>query len=339
MSLQELQDITFTNQDLLNEYKTKPLTKNSLFLINGNHYIVGAVGSGKTTLMCKLVVIYKKIIDPFILYFSNQGADETIALNLNSKNIQLTNVTYGEAMIFLPEFDEIKYSTKEMYTWYKMNEQKQSYTSDFIKRMEEQILQTNEIKKNEKPNDYLNRIAELFKQKVIETINTYSQPTKILRFDIPALIQNVTYQKKFKITDDAQNADIKIIKIPILEKAQLLHTLMLFDDIGSNADIQRFSSQLSKTITHLVSDSRHSKNTIFFIAQRPTYLFKTARILTHVICLGVNLGETDLRQVYDENTIQNLDFDEFQLLYNTLKKYEFIILNKWLGKFEILKNK
>ncbi|KAA6360645.1 MAG: hypothetical protein EZS28_043828 [Streblomastix strix] len=338
MSLQELQDITFTNQDLLNEYKTTPLTKNSLFLINGNHYIVGAVGSGKTTLMCKLVVIYKKIIDPFILYFSNYGADETMALNLNSKNIQLTNVTYGEAMIFLPEFDEIKYSTKEMYTWYKMNEKKQSYTSDFIKRMEEQILQANKIKKNEKPNDYLNRIAELFKQKVIETINTYSQPTKILRFDIPPLIQNVSYQKKFKIVDNDQ-VDVKVMKIPILEKAQLLHTLMLFDDIGSNADIQRFSSQLSKTITHLVSDSRHSKNTIFFIAQRPIYLFKTARILTHVICLGVNLGESDLRQVYDENTIQNLDYDEFQLLYNTLKKYEFIILNKWMGKFEILKNK
>ncbi|KAA6378790.1 MAG: hypothetical protein EZS28_025682 [Streblomastix strix] len=296
MSLQELQDITFINQDLLNEYKTKPLTKNSLFLINGNHYIVGAVGSGKTTLMCKLIVIYKKIIDPFILYFSNYGADETMALNLNSKNIQLTNVTYGEAMIFLPEFDEIKYSTKEMYTWNKMNEQKQSYTSDFIKRMEEQILLANEIKKNEKPNDYLNRIAELFKQKVIETINTYSQPTKILRFDIPALIQNVSYQKKFKIVDNDQ-VDVKVMKIPILEKAQLLHTLMLFDDIGSNADIQRFSSQLSKTITHLVSDSRHSKNTIFFIAQRPIYLFKTARILTHVICLGVNLGESDLRQV------------------------------------------
>ncbi|KAA6369504.1 MAG: hypothetical protein EZS28_034970 [Streblomastix strix] len=312
--------------------------KNSLFLINGNHYIVGAVGSGKTTLMCKLIVIYKKIINPFILFFTNYGADETMALNLNSKNIQLTNVTYGEAMIFLPEFDEIKYSTKEMYTWYKMNEQKQSYTSDFIMRMEEQILQANEIKKNEKPIDYLNRIAELFKQKVIETINTYSQPTKILRFDISALIQNVSYQKKFKIVDNDQ-VDVKVLKIPILEKAQLLHTLMLFDDIGSNADIQRFSSQLSKTITHLISDSRHSKNTIFFIAQRPTYLFKTARILTHVICLGVNLGESDIRQVYDENTIQNLDFDEFQLLYSTLKKYEFIILNKWLGKFEILKNK
>ncbi|KAA6316698.1 MAG: hypothetical protein EZS28_055221, partial [Streblomastix strix] len=28
---------------------------------------------------------------------------------------------------------------------------------------------------------------------------------------------------------------------------------MLFDDIGSNADIQRFSSSLAKTITHLLS--------------------------------------------------------------------------------------
>ncbi|KAA6375506.1 MAG: hypothetical protein EZS28_028966, partial [Streblomastix strix] len=102
--------------NLLNEYKTSPLTKNSLFLINGIHYIVGAVGSGQTTLMCKLVVIYKKIINSFKLYFSNYKADETMALNLNSKNIQLTNVTYGEAMIFLPEFDEIKYSTNEMYT-------------------------------------------------------------------------------------------------------------------------------------------------------------------------------------------------------------------------------
>ncbi|KAA6375784.1 MAG: hypothetical protein EZS28_028689 [Streblomastix strix] len=43
-------------------------------------------------------------------------ADETTALNLNCKNIYLTNVTYGEAMIFLPEFNEIKYSTKEKYT-------------------------------------------------------------------------------------------------------------------------------------------------------------------------------------------------------------------------------
>ncbi|KAA6379764.1 MAG: hypothetical protein EZS28_024708 [Streblomastix strix] len=49
-----------------------------------------------------------------------------------------------------------------------------------------------------------------------------------------------------------------------------------------------------------INDSRHSKNTIFFIAQRPTYLFKTARILTHVICLGINIGESDLKQLVKE---------------------------------------
>ncbi|KAA6403570.1 MAG: hypothetical protein EZS28_000906 [Streblomastix strix] len=74
------------------------------------------VGSDKATLKCKLIVTYKKIFDPFILHFSNYGEDEAIALNRNSKNNQFTNVTNGEAIIFLPEYDEIKYSTKETYT-------------------------------------------------------------------------------------------------------------------------------------------------------------------------------------------------------------------------------
>ncbi|KAA6401709.1 MAG: hypothetical protein EZS28_002766 [Streblomastix strix] len=86
---------------------------------------------------------------------------------------------------------------------------------------------------------------------------------------------------------------------------------MIFDDIGSNADIQRFSSSLAKTIIHLVSDSRHRKNTIFFIAQRPSYLFKTARILSHVICLGVNSGESDLKQERFRNLIESQHWKDY----------------------------
>jgi Ni2+-binding GTPase involved in maturation of urease and hydrogenase len=74
---------------MLEEYKTRRLSPNSLFLVNGNHYIVGAVGSGKTTLMSKLIVIYKKVINPYIIYFSSYGPDETMALNLNSKGITI----------------------------------------------------------------------------------------------------------------------------------------------------------------------------------------------------------------------------------------------------------
>ncbi|KAA6393521.1 MAG: hypothetical protein EZS28_010957 [Streblomastix strix] len=342
MTLSEIQSVTFDDNSMLDEYKTKPLTRNSLFLINGNHYIVGAVGSGKTTLLSKLIVIYKQRINPLILYFSNFGADETMALNLNSKNIVLTNITYEEAMFFLPNFDEIKYMVKEIYTYWKLREVNIPYKSDFIQRMKERILVTNPIKEKlkESQKDYVKRIADLFQQECIDIIIKYSVPTKIMRFTIPAMIHNVQFEKKLKIVPQNTQADaeLKIIKIPILFHSSLLNSLLIFDDIGSNADIQRFSSGLARTITHLVSDSRHSKNTVFFVAQRPSYLFKTARILSHVMCLGVNLSESDLKQAYEENSIQNLDFDEFMLLYGTLNKYEFIILNKWLAKYEILKN-
>ncbi|KAA6382757.1 MAG: hypothetical protein EZS28_021718 [Streblomastix strix] len=331
MTLEEIQSVTFDDNSMLDEYKTKPLTRNSLFLINGNHYIVGAVGSGKTTLLSKLIVIYKQRINPFILYFSNFGADETMALNLNSKNIMLTNITYEEAMYFLPQFDEIKYSVKEVYTYWKLRELNISYKSDYIQRMKERIIQNNPIKENptrlasasiekqmEKPKDYERRIAQIFEQECIDKITKYSVPTMIMRFTVPALIHNVYFERKLSISQEDGDAELKITKIPILFHSQLLNSLLIFDDIGSNADIQRFSSGLAKTITHLVSDSRHSKNTVFFVAQRPSYLFKTARILSHVICLGVNLSESDLKQAYEENSIQNLDFDEFMLVYGTL---------------------
>ncbi|KAA6371954.1 MAG: hypothetical protein EZS28_032518, partial [Streblomastix strix] len=57
MSLSEINQIQFDTYNMLDEYKTRPLTPKSIFLINANHYIVGAVGSGKTTLMSKLIVL------------------------------------------------------------------------------------------------------------------------------------------------------------------------------------------------------------------------------------------------------------------------------------------
>ncbi|KAA6398830.1 MAG: hypothetical protein EZS28_005648 [Streblomastix strix] len=286
MTLSEIQSVTFTDNSMLDEYKTKPSTRNSLLLINGNHYIVGAVGSGKPTLLSKLIVIYKQRINPLILYFSNFGADETMALNLNSKNIVLSNITYEEAMFFLPNFDEIKYMVKEIYMYWKLREVNIPYKSDFIQRMKERILVTNPIKEisaslrssqvpsaqlKESQKDYIKRIADLFQYECIDIIIKYSVPTKIMRFTIQAMIHNVQLEKKLKIVPQNTQADaeLKVIKIPILFHSSLLNSLLIFEDIGSNADIQRFSSGLAKTITHLVSDSRHSKNTVFFVAQRP----------------------------------------------------------------------
>ncbi|KAA6361376.1 MAG: hypothetical protein EZS28_043097, partial [Streblomastix strix] len=193
--------------------------------------------------------------------------------------------------------------------------------------MKEKILITNPIKQNpsriasaspeqqlEKSKDYARRIAQIFRQECISIITKYSVSTMIMRFTIHAMIHNVQFERKIEISQDDGDAELKVTKIPILYHCLLLNSLLIFDDIGSNADIQRFSSGLAMTITHLVSDSRHSKNTVFFVAQRPSYLFKTARILSHVMRLGVTLSESDLKQAYEENSILNLDFDEFMLL-------------------------
>ncbi|KAA6398414.1 MAG: hypothetical protein EZS28_006059 [Streblomastix strix] len=80
-------------------------------------------------------------------------------------------------MHFLPKFEEIKYSVKEVQSYWKLRELNISYKSDYIQRIKERIIQNNPIEENqirlasasiekqmEKPKDYARRIAEIFEQ-------------------------------------------------------------------------------------------------------------------------------------------------------------------------------
>ncbi|KAA6401938.1 MAG: hypothetical protein EZS28_002527 [Streblomastix strix] len=62
-----------------------------------------------------------------------------------------------------------------------------------------------------------------------------------MRFTIPAMIYNIQFERKIEISQDDGDADIEILKIPILFHSSLQNSLLIIDDIGSNADIQRFS--------------------------------------------------------------------------------------------------
>ncbi|KAA6393506.1 MAG: hypothetical protein EZS28_010970 [Streblomastix strix] len=149
--------------------------------------------------------------------------------------------------------------------------------------MKERILITNPIKQNptriasaspeqqlEKPKDYARRIAQIFRQECINIITKYSVPTMIMRFTIPAMVHNVQFERKIEISQDDGDAELKVTKIPILFHSLLLNSLLIFDDIGSNADIQRFSSGLAKTITHLVSDKNSANGDFAFSAESGT---------------------------------------------------------------------
>ncbi|KAA6369050.1 MAG: hypothetical protein EZS28_035423 [Streblomastix strix] len=151
-------------------------------------------------------------------------------------------------------------------------------------------------------------MKEQFKVYCNETINTYSQPQQVYEFSFPPLIKNMTYERRLKIADTHEIDDVGVeivmtLKLLIPSNAKLLSTLMIFDDIGSNTDIQRKTSELSYTITNLVNDNRHAKKTLFFVAQRPNCLFKTAQILCHVIVIGQGISDNDIKQVYEENHI------------------------------------
>ncbi|KAA6387222.1 MAG: hypothetical protein EZS28_017249 [Streblomastix strix] len=118
----------------------------------------------------------------------------------------------------------------------------------------------------------------------------------------------MTYERRLKIVDTHKKDDdgvekIMTLKLLILLNDKLLSALMILDDIGFNTDIQRQTSELSHTITNLVIDSRHAKNTLFFVAQRPSYLFKIAGIQYHVIVIGSGILDNDIKQVYEDNHI------------------------------------
>ncbi|KAA6316799.1 MAG: hypothetical protein EZS28_055201, partial [Streblomastix strix] len=156
-------------------------------------------------------------------------------------------------MMFLPQFDEIKYKVKEIYTYWKlkqMNKTKGSairdgikYNSDYIKQSKQNMIDANELKKDESYQEFATRMKEQFKTYCIETINECSQPTKLMQYTIPPLVQHVSYEKRLKIIDTEEIDEdgvsiIKTLKLSILQNARLLSLLMIFDDIGSNTDIQ-----------------------------------------------------------------------------------------------------
>ncbi|KAA6402766.1 MAG: hypothetical protein EZS28_001711 [Streblomastix strix] len=97
-----------------------------------------------------------------------------------------------------------------------------------------------------------------------------SVPAMIMRFIILAMIHNVQFERKIEISQDDGDAELKVTKIPILFHSLLLNSLLVFDDIGSNADIQRFSSGLAKTTIHLVSDKNSANGDFAFSAESGT---------------------------------------------------------------------
>lgn len=75
--------------EALDAYAMSPIAKNSLMIKNGVMYVLGGISSGKSTLLSKMAAVYKKQIDPIVLYFySGLSADETTTFAFSSFGIK-----------------------------------------------------------------------------------------------------------------------------------------------------------------------------------------------------------------------------------------------------------
>jgi len=105
------------NQNL-NDFSLQPIIPGSLVIRNGVIYIIGAISSGKSTLISKLIALYTKTIDPIIInFYAGLSADETSQYNLSQFGIKpyFIRLTTPEAMVsFFTQFRHKRIKLSEL---------------------------------------------------------------------------------------------------------------------------------------------------------------------------------------------------------------------------------
>lgn len=99
----------------LNDFALQPIMPGSLVIRNGVIYIVGAVSSGKSTLLSRLMALYSKTIDPIIIsFYGGLSQDETTQYNITQFGIKpyFIRLSTPEAMISF--FDQFRYKRTKL---------------------------------------------------------------------------------------------------------------------------------------------------------------------------------------------------------------------------------
>ena len=81
-----INSVSSVDTSLIDTFAMKPITDKSLIIKNGVMYILGGVSSGKSTLIARLITLYERYINPFIIcVYSGFAPDETTQLNLSNQ--------------------------------------------------------------------------------------------------------------------------------------------------------------------------------------------------------------------------------------------------------------
>ena len=99
----------------LNDFALQPIIPGSLVIRNGVVYIIGAVSSGKSTLLSKLMALYTRTIDPIIVsFYGGLSQDETTQYNIGQFGIKPYFVRLPTPEAMLSFFEQFRYKRTKL---------------------------------------------------------------------------------------------------------------------------------------------------------------------------------------------------------------------------------
>lgn len=309
MTQESLDKIKLSQDTSLEAYKRFQIEKGSAFIVNGSMAVVGGTGSGKTSLVSKLVRLYHNVLNPTIFYFhGGDGMDQTFAMN--TKGVPIISISSKPKNTSEKFKDEgpTKRKTKEvkvspMESFIRMYAKIKKTLIEFLQLVQVPGYWSENLTALKKELDGANmvRVAE-------EYIKKYREPTNIEGVDLGPIIIS---QKK------------SLVVAP---------SLMIFDDLTQLGSYTgQYANQFLKEIT---SNTRHFANTSIFGMQRYTFLQPNVRKQINTWALGYGVTLDDMRTMIGEIVIPR-ESSGIEVIeeYESLEKYEFLLIN---AEFDIL---
>lgn len=300
-----LDDVKLAEDDSLTQMKTHSIVKDSPFIYNGTIGIVGNIGSGKTSLIAKLLVIYHEhstlakspketsidssYLDTF--YFFDGTIDSTMNENINKYNIKIVPILSEYMAGFISKYRAIKIMVIEVYKYLSRDD----YWSETLTELK------NELKTN--------------------TILPYAKRF-IQKYMLPSELE--VNGKKFSIQ-------------PLIDRdGNITPSLMVFDDI---TQFKGFTGKYANSFfKELAANTRHFMNTSIFSMQRFTFLQKDVRALVNTWSLGYGISEEDITSLYKQSvTVAGFSTKDLINLYDEIEQYEFMVINSALSLVTKLK--
>lgn len=312
MTQESLDKIKLSQDTSLEAYKRFQIEKGSAFIVNGSMAVVGGTGSGKTSLVSKLVRLYHNVLNPTIFYFhGGDGMDQTFAMN--TKGVPIISISSKESKRLKAE----KETSQKSPTIKKTKEVKVSPMESFI-RMYAKIKKT---------------LIEFLQ--LVQVPGYWSENLTALKKELDgANMVRVAeeYIKKYREPTNIEGVDLGPIIISKGKSLVVAPSLMVFDDLTQLGSYTgQYANQFLKEIT---SNTRHFANTSIFGMQRYTFLQPNVRKQINTWALGYGVTLDDMRTMIGEIVIPR-ESSGIEVIeeYESLEKYEFLLIN---AEFDIL---